>query len=807
MAGKTAILSVRIVSDSKGGVNGLLKTAAAVRVLEKAYASNGRTLRTMTSGLAKVAVAGTAITTLAAGALAGTSNVLALGGAIVSTGGAALALPGLFAGAAVGVGVLAMAMKDAGTVLGDLGPAWSNLQDTVSNNYWAKAAQPIRELSQQVLPDLQKGLNRTATIMGNGMAAAARALGGALKGNLTDMMTDINAGFRNMNRGVKPFVQAMVELTRVGTTYMPAVGRSIANVSKAFNAWVQTSSKSGDLNRWIETGTQALRDLGRVAAGAVGVLGAFSRAASAAGGAGLGALADGLARVSEALNGPIWQGALTTVFEGAHRAMQNLVPGVQALGDAFISLAPTLYSIMDLASQAASSLLEGLATALMDPAFQGGAVAGFEGIRDGIAGLQPAFGELGPVVGSLLTTFGELAREILPVLGQLFIDLAPAIVAVSEALAPVVVAFVEDLAPVLEKVIPPLTDLAVRVLPLVSEALVTLSPVLVGFAAVWAFNWVAMSTVATINAVRMAAAWFIAMGPIGWVAGAVIFIAALIIMNWDEIIAKSEELAVKVSASVLTAFVQLRNGLIPIVSGIVSTVVTAFETMRSRIVGIMAGVASTVITAMSTLRSTVGGAIAGVVSTVVSGMSQFRSSVAGGVAGVVSTMYTLPGRIVAAVSGVGAMLFSVGINMMRGLMNGIMAMAGNVAAAARGVVSRAVSAAKSALGIRSPSRVFKQIGRYTGQGMVLGLQSQADAVRKATRGLLDIPKAEALRYSPEVNVSGSSRLAYQGGGGRSTTVVNHNTFKVEGQVVDRLGTAEAIEQLLRERNRMMGATV
>lgn len=48
-------------------------------------------------------------------------------------------------------------------------------------------------------------------------------------------------------------------------------------------------------------------------------------------------------------------------------------------------------------------------------------------------------------------------------------------------------------------------------------------------------SWVMMGAQALIQAGRMAAAWFIALGPIGWIIAAVIGIGALIFANWDAI--------------------------------------------------------------------------------------------------------------------------------------------------------------------------------------------------------------------------------------------------------------------------------
>lgn len=71
---------------------------------------------------------------------------------------------------------------------------------------------------------------------------------------------------------------------------------------------------------------------------------------------------------------------------------------------------------------------------------------------------------------------------------------------------------------------------------------------------------------------------------------------------------------------------------------------------------------------------------------------------------------------------------SVGTNIIDGLKNGITSAASRVAEAARSVVERAISAAKNALKINSPSRVFMEIGDYTVQGLAKGLDDNADKV-------------------------------------------------------------------------------
>jgi len=72
---------------------------------------------------------------------------------------------------------------------------------------------------------------------------------------------------------------------------------------------------------------------------------------------------------------------------------------------------------------------------------------------------------------------------------------------------------------------------------------------------------------------------------------------------------------------------------------------------------------------------------------------------------------------------------------MRGMIGGIQSMAGSLASTAKNVVGGAVSAAKSALGISSPSKVFAAIGRDTGRGFIIGLTGTRDKIRRTTESI------------------------------------------------------------------------
>lgn len=81
---------------------------------------------------------------------------------------------------------------------------------------------------------------------------------------------------------------------------------------------------------------------------------------------------------------------------------------------------------------------------------------------------------------------------------------------------------------------------------------------------------------------------------------------------------------------------------------------------------------------------------------------------------------------------------AVGTAIIQGIANGISAGAGAIADAAKAAAQAALDAAKAFLGIQSPSKVFTEIGKNIGDGLVIGIQSTESAVGSAVERLFQV---------------------------------------------------------------------
>lgn len=161
-----------------------------------------------------------------------------------------------------------------------------------------------------------------------------------------------------------------------------------------------------------------------------------------------------------------------------------------------------------------------------------------------------------------------------------------------------------------------------------------------------------------------------------------------------------------------------------IMNGFVSTMQSAIGKVTSVARTIINGLKSAFSAGISAVRSIGSNIINGFVSAIQSGIGRASSAARSIISGVRSALS----------SGIGAMR-SIGSSMISGLIGGISSMASSVASKARSVVQGAINAAKSALKINSPSRVFIGIGKYTGEGFIKGLDSYAGKVKNSTSDL------------------------------------------------------------------------
>lgn len=443
-----------------------LARLSGLRVITDNVTDLGKALANLDKSAPKVANVATVVTNLAAAIGAGSSNILGIAGSVASIAPAVLAVPGMFAGAAIGVGVLTAALKDGAEVLSELQGPLGNLQDTISSNFWGKAAEPIKELVYTLLPAYSGKLNEVASEMGELAAYSAGALQEALgSGVLNELLDNLIASIDQLKPAIKPIIDAFIALGLTGSAYLPILSSWLSQLAIDFNDFTQAAAADGRLTKWIDTGIKNLQHLGEVVGHTSMIFYGLYTAARDAGGASLESLAAGLSRISDVVNGPVFQKGLTTFFEGAHAGMAGLGQAMGPIGSLFEQLVPHLAKVMEISGNLAGSVLGALAEGLEKANVGESLVVMFEGISKGVEAILPAMPALTGAFGKWLETIGKVMEILGPVFGAAIEALAPvfeslldAVLPVAEVLAGALTDAIEYLAPHLQNFFQKLAD-------------------------------------------------------------------------------------------------------------------------------------------------------------------------------------------------------------------------------------------------------------------------------------------------------------------------------------------------------------
>ena len=398
-------------------------------------------------------------------ATAGNAAMLAV--SLTQVAGAGLALPGILSGFVVGLAASADGLQNIHLELGKFYGGEGKIMDTIRDvrlafgiAFWNEARAGLAAFVENAFDPFLRQYLAFGPIAGKfwgeffqGISNGMVAVGGMAK-----LFEPLRESFQIASTAAAPLAEAIVRIGAVGGTYLPRMATAFAQIATSFRDWVEQAEASGKIYELIERGITNAKLFAAALGSVAGIINGVAKAAEAAGGGGLAGLAGALGALNGIVNGPAFQGALTTVFTGAFNAVKALTPGVTALTKVFEVLAPVIARSMEKAGTAISILMDGLANALHNPAIADGVNRLFDGIVQAAISLAPAFAAVAPSVGALLGAVGDIVKAIAPLVTQVAQGLAPAFADFKQSLAPVVDVLAKGLSEALKVILPVIAD-------------------------------------------------------------------------------------------------------------------------------------------------------------------------------------------------------------------------------------------------------------------------------------------------------------------------------------------------------------
>lgn len=358
-------------------------------------------------GLAKVGVAGNAMSA----ALSGGGGAI---GALSALAPAALLLPGALLAGAAAMQTFKLATKGFGEAVGaglsgdmaafaeatkkmhpemakaaatvvSFKPKIDDLKKAVQGKFWDQFSVGLKRAGDTYLPLLTKELPKLSQELGNMAKQAVNASSTPFfTGAVTDILGDTTEMFRHMRSSAADVLTGLVGIGKVGTRYLPNLGDGVAGITNRFKEWVEANSEvGGSIEKMIDRALQGFGDLVGIVKNVGSIVGSVFRGLG-------GEISNPLARIKE-LTGQVAEFMKTAAAQDGLRALGETLRVVgevvgRVVMTALKELMPTLVELAPVAQEVARTLGDLLVNAL-------------ETLGPIIRGIASVLGEFPGVVG------------------------------------------------------------------------------------------------------------------------------------------------------------------------------------------------------------------------------------------------------------------------------------------------------------------------------------------------------------------------------------------------------------------------
>lgn len=392
----------------------------------------------------KVALVGTVLSDIGAGAINLAGTVGGLGKSIVSMSKAAYAAPAALTGMGLAYASLRMIIGDkakawteninlAGTALEGLG---EKLQDT----FYGKAAPAFKEFANQVGGVVGPQMQRLAALEAdvfNGMLNMVSASNKV--GQVGRVFTHVNDSIKLLTPGVESVVRSFLDLSDVGGTYLAQFSNWISRNMEWFSTWARTvQADSSTVDRAMAQVKEQAGYLADSFFALKGVLrGVFEPLAQNQNG--IERFAVNLKKAESAVNSISFQDTMNAWVRGAQNAQHGMRDAFGQIGDAANIMRNDVASVMTSFGQLTGNVFGSL-TGLMSrvsPSLSRFA----DGVKDGFTSISGALKDAAPMFSQLVSMAGELSRTFGGTFAATLKAAAPMIEQVAKATESVAKAF------------------------------------------------------------------------------------------------------------------------------------------------------------------------------------------------------------------------------------------------------------------------------------------------------------------------------------------------------------------------------
>lgn len=406
-----------------------MKGLSGLRVVSGNLEAIGRMVANLDRSIPMITVMGSAITLLTGAVTVLVGDLSSLGLELMELVGLLIPMPGILAGVVISFGALFAVLMDLPKVLPDVVQQFGRLQREMSGAFWERAARPIRNFIDVLLPEFGAGIVNTSRNLGIALGGVSTSLATLLSGQMTGMFRNLNDAILRSYNYTDDFAEALVILGRHGSEYLPRLADWAGRLTIRFRNWLDEAERSGDLQRWTDGAIDNLRQLGGIVWNTGRIFVRFGEIAREAGGATLESFNQALRSIGDVVGSEPFRSQMIKAFESAHYMFQQISNhSGPALTRFFDQLADTASHTFIVMGDTLSQFIRGLADALASPAFSSGFEDMISGMGRGVQGFTPHLDAIAAGFGSIARIIGEMSERYLPLLGSVLGSLGRVVV-------------------------------------------------------------------------------------------------------------------------------------------------------------------------------------------------------------------------------------------------------------------------------------------------------------------------------------------------------------------------------------------
>lgn len=392
----------------------------------------------------KVALVGTVLSDVAAGAINLAGTVGGLGKSIVTMSKAAYAAPAALTGMGLAYSSLRM-------IIGENGAAWTEninlagtalegLGEKLQDTFYGKAAPAFKDFANQVGNVVGPQMQRLASLEADVFTGMLDMVSASNKvGQVGRVFTHVNDSVKLLVPGVESVVRAFLDLSDAGGMYLSQFSNWISRNMEWFSTWARTvqadtstvdsaMAKVKEQAGYLADSFFALKD---IASGVFGALGQNQN--------GLEQFAATLKKAEDAVNSISFQDTMNAWVRGAQEAQHGMRDAFGQIGDAANIMRNDVANVMASFGELTGNVFGDLTGLLsrVSPSISKFA----DGVKDGFSSISGALKDASPMFSQLVSMAGELSRTFGGTFASTLKAAAPMIEQVAKATESVAKAF------------------------------------------------------------------------------------------------------------------------------------------------------------------------------------------------------------------------------------------------------------------------------------------------------------------------------------------------------------------------------